>query len=165
MKVSFPVGTMPVVDAQPARASKAIKVRFFNLFNQEGDGHTFYVLRREIHKVIYEYRRMLRRPIPSPSVFGVRLRQARLRLELAQDKLGTLAGLDESSSSARISRYESGIHEPSVQFAEALAKVLGVSAAFFYCRDDRLAEIILLYADMSETKRRTLHDTARGLIK
>lgn len=115
-------------------------------------------------KVIYDYRRMSSRSTLSPSVFGVRLRQARLRLGLAQDKLGVLAGLDESSSSARISRYESGIHEPSVQFAEALAKVLGVSAAFFYCRDDRLAEIILLYADMPEARRRSLRDTARELV-
>lgn len=68
------------------------------------------------------------------------------------------SGLDESSSSARISRYEGGIHEPSVQFAEALAKVLGVSAPFFYCRDDRLADIILLYADMPDAKHRSLRE-------
>lgn len=124
----------------------------------------FYVLRREIRKAIYEYRRMPRNPAaPSSHVFGVRLRQARQRLGLAQDKLGVLAGLEESSSSARISRYESGIHEPSVQFAEALAKVLGVSASFFYCADDRLADIILRYGDMPEVKRRVLHTAAEEL--
>jgi transcriptional regulator with XRE-family HTH domain len=77
--------------------------------------------------------------------------------------LGVLAGLEESSSSARISRYESGIHEPPVRFAEALAKVLGISAAFFYCADDRLAEIIMLYTDASEPKRRLMLDSARQL--
>lgn len=101
----------------------------------------------------------------NPALFGRRLRQARLRANLPQDRLGVLAGLEESSSSARISRYESGVHEPSVQFAEALAKVLGVSAAFFYCGDDRLAEIILLYSDLSETKRRSLHATATALAE
>lgn len=106
---------------------------------------------------------MTSRKPSDPGLFGRRLRQARLRADLPQDQLGVLAGLEESSSSARISRYESGIHEPPVRFAEALAKVLGVSAAFFYCADDRLAEIILLYADMAEAKRRRVLDTARQL--
>lgn len=74
-----------------------------------------------------------------------------------------MAGLEESSSSARISRYESGIHEPPVRFAEALAKVLGVSAAFFYCADDRLADIILLYTDVSEAKRNLMLEAVRKL--
>lgn len=107
---------------------------------------------------------MPRRSVPNPTVFSRRLRQARLRLDLPQDKLGVLAGLDEAASSARISRYESGVHEPSVQFAEALAKVLGISAAYFYCGDDRLADIILRYADMSETQRRALHAHAEQIL-
>ena len=43
---------------------------------------------------------------------------------------------------------------------EAVAKVLGISAAYFYCADDRLAEIILAYSAMSETERRKLHSVA-----
>lgn len=106
---------------------------------------------------------MISGKISAPGLFGRRLRQARLRADLPQDRLGVLAGLEESSSSARISRYESGIHEPPVRFAEALAKVLGVSAAFFYCADDRLAEMILFYADLPEAKRRLMLDFARSL--
>jgi len=106
---------------------------------------------------------MTSRKSSDPGLFGRRLRQARLRAELPQDRLGVLAGLEESSSSARISRYESGIHEPPVRFAEALSKVLGVSAAFFYCADDRLAEMILLYADLPEAKRRLMLESARKL--
>jgi transcriptional regulator with XRE-family HTH domain len=98
----------------------------------------------------------------SNPVFGLRLRQARQRRKLAQDELGVMAGLEESSSSARISRYESGIHEPPFQFVEALARVLDVSPAYFYCPDDRLADIILIYSGMSEMKRQVLHETARG---
>lgn len=82
---------------------------------------------------------------------------------MPQDRLGVLAGLEESSSSARISRYESGVHEPPLSFAESLARVLGVPAAFFYCKDDRLAEIILHYADMSEAQRCELHMKATEL--
>ena len=93
-------------------------------------------------------------------VFGPRLRQARLRRKLAQDELGVLAGLEESASSARMSRYESGIHEPPFQFVEALSNVLGVSPAYFYCPDDRLAEIILVYSSMKAAKRKALHQAA-----
>lgn len=104
-----------------------------------------------------------RRALPSSSTVGRRLRQARERAGLPQDRLGVLAGLEESSSSARISRYESGVHEPPLSFAESLAKVLGVPAAYFYCSDDRLAEIILAYADMHEAQRRVLHIKANEL--
>ncbi len=98
--------------------------------------------------------------IPKNTVFSRRLRQVRQRRDLAQDRLGVLAGLEESSSSARMSRYESGIHEPPFQFVGALAKVLGVSAAYFYCADDRLAEIIIAYSELSEAKRQALHESA-----
>lgn len=104
-----------------------------------------------------------RRIVPSNSTVGRRLRQARERAGLPQDRLGVLAGLEESSSSARISRYESGVHESPLSFAESLAKVLGVPAAYFYCGDDRLAEIVLHYADMSETQRRELQAKAAEL--
>lgn len=104
-----------------------------------------------------------RRAAPTSSTVGRRLRQARERAGLPQDRLGVLAGLEESSSSARISRYESGVHEPPLSFAESLAKVLGVPAAYFYCSDDRLAEIILAYADMPEVQRHALHTKANEL--
>jgi transcriptional regulator with XRE-family HTH domain len=100
------------------------------------------------------------RPPSKNSVVSRRLRQARLRHDLSQDRLGILAGLEESSSSARMSRYESGIHEPPHQFVEAVAKVLGVSAAYFYCADDRLADIIRIYSDLSEVRRAALHQNA-----
>jgi len=91
------------------------------------------------------------------TVISRRLRQARLARELPQDKLGVMAGLEESSSSARMSRYESGIHEPTFQFVEAISEVLGISSAFFYCSDDQLADIIRIYSDLSEAKRKILH--------
>ena len=106
-----------------------------------------------------------RRTLPSNSTVGRRLRLARERAGLPQDRLGILAGLEESSSSARISRYESGVHEPPLSFTESLARVLGVPAAYFYCKDDRLAEIILRYADMSEAQRCELQAKAAELAQ
>jgi transcriptional regulator with XRE-family HTH domain len=113
----------------------------------------FYVFRRDKSNAIYEYRRMKRHPGSNTSTLSRRLRQARQRAGLAQDKLGVLAGLDESLSSARMSRYESGIHEPSSQFVAAIAKVLGLSPAFFYCEDDDLADLILAYSSASPAQR------------
>lgn len=76
---------------------------------------------------------------------------------MAQDKLGVMIGLDEGCSSARMSRYENGVHEPPFAIAEQIAKVLKVSASYFYCSDDRLAEIILNYSHLSERERKTCH--------
>lgn len=66
-----------------------------------------------------------------------------------------------------MSRYESGIHEPPLQFVEAIAKVIGISPAYFYCSDDRLAEIIRTYAELPEAKRAEMHKSimiSAGLI-
>jgi transcriptional regulator with XRE-family HTH domain len=67
---------------------------------------------------------------------------------IPQDKLGVLIGLDEHTASARISRYESGIHEPPIKTARAMAEALGVPLGYLYCDDDRLAEIILAASEL-----------------
>lgn len=81
--------------------------------------------------------------VKNPHIFGRRLKAARLRLGLAQDKLGVLVGLDEMTASARISRYENGVHEPPIKTALSIAASLGVPLAYLYCDDDRLADFIL----------------------
>ena len=63
---------------------------------------------------------------------------------ISQDKLGEKIGLDPSVASARISRYESGTHEPTVNTAREIANALDVPLGYLYCDDDRLAEIVLL---------------------
>ena len=85
--------------------------------------------------------------------FGARLRQARERLGLPQDKLGVMIGLDESCSSARISRYETGVHEPAFDIARKLAQVLGVTVTYFYCEDDWLADMVLRLHALSPGQR------------
>lgn len=86
---------------------------------------------------------MVKQAVRSSCCFGVRLRQARERLGLPQDKLGVMIGLDESCSSARISRYETGVHEPAFNIACKLAHALNVDVAYFYCEDDWLANAVL----------------------
>jgi transcriptional regulator with XRE-family HTH domain len=42
-----------------------------------------------------------------------------------------------------MNQYEKGVHSPDFQTVRALAKVLEVPTAFFYCEEDNLAAIIL----------------------
>lgn len=51
-------------------------------------------------------------PLDSSNVVGRRMRSRREELGWSQEKVGVLIGIDESSSRARISRYELGTHEP-----------------------------------------------------
>ena len=78
------------------------------------------------------------------SVFGARLRARRKALGLSQEKVGVSIGLDESCSRTRISRYETGAHEPAIATSLLLATALGVPLAYLYCEDETLAEIIRL---------------------
>lgn len=65
-----------------------------------------------------------------------------------------LIGIDESSSRARISRYELGVHEPPVATARLLAVALTVPLAYLYCEDDEVAGLLLALNDLSKGVRR-----------
>jgi transcriptional regulator with XRE-family HTH domain len=95
---------------------------------------------------------------PAPDVFGQRLRAARLAMGLPQDRLGVLAGLDEGTASARISRYESGVHAASFAFAQRLAFELHVPVAYFYAVEDELAELILRFGELDAVQRLNLKE-------
>ena len=98
---------------------------------------------------------MPRLSVPA-TLFGRRLREARSRAGIPQDKLGVSIGMDEGSSSARISRYETGIHEPPFATATSLATVLDVPVAYFYCDDDRLANLLVQYSSLSERQKKQM---------
>lgn len=72
-----------------------------------------------------------------------RLKDARRRAGLTQEKLGTLAGIDESTARSRISQYESGTYTASFQVICALARVLDVPECYFYILDDAFAAQVL----------------------
>lgn len=87
----------------------------------------------------------------------MRLRLARKAKNLSQERLGILAGIDESSASARMNQYEKGKHTPDLLMASQIASVLNVPAAYFYIEDDQLAEIIKQsYSLGSEQKEKIL---------
>ena len=71
------------------------------------------------------------------------MRALREELGWSQEKLGVAIGIDESSSRARISRYELGVHEPPTPTAKLIADALGVPLIYLYCEDDSLAALLL----------------------
>ena len=77
------------------------------------------------------------------NVVGRRMRARREELGWSQEKVGVLIGIDESSSRARISRYELGTHEPPVKTARLIADALNVPLAYLYCEDEDIATLLL----------------------
>ena len=98
------------------------------------------------------------------NLFGRRLLEARLQFGIPQDKLGVMIGLDESCSSARMSRYENGVHEPPFKTIEKIASTLKVPVAYFFCDDDKLAKIIKCYESLNEKNRQSLNDFLTQLL-
>lgn len=55
------------------------------------------------------------------------------------------------------------MHAPPFPIAERLADAVGVPVAYFYCPDDRLADLILIYAGLKKRDRETVISYAQGL--
>jgi len=98
------------------------------------------------------------------TLFGRRLRQARLRVGIPQDKLGVKLGLDEHTASVRMSRYETGVHEPAFDTAVKLARLLKVPAAYFYTEDDELADLVLAWGNLSKTDRTSIKTLVKAKL-
>ncbi len=125
-----------------------------------------YEFRRDKRHFIYDIRRVrisVHQDTEKSLVFGRRLKSARQSMGLSQDKLGVLLGLDEQTASARISRYENGIHEPPLKTAHSIAVTLGVPLAYLYCDDNRLAELILQCSKFTEDHWQSLDSFIQSL--
>lgn len=85
-----------------------------------------------------------------------------MRLGLSQKALGIAAGIDEFSASPRINQYERGKHLPDLLTVERLAGVLGVPPAYFFTDDDRLAEFLRYWNNLTDSSRQKLLDQASG---
>lgn len=97
------------------------------------------------------------------TVFARRLKEARLNAGIPQDRLGVMIGLDEGCSSARMSRYETGVHEPPFPIIIKIADVLNVPVAYFFCGDDRLAEMMRAYFLADEDNRQAMREAVIAL--
>jgi transcriptional regulator with XRE-family HTH domain len=96
-------------------------------------------------------------------VVSRRIREARIRADLSQEKLGVMAGIDEFSASARMNQYERGKHTPNYQLVNRLAKILELPTAYFYAEDDQIAELLVIYGRLSVRARKRLIDLASEL--
>jgi transcriptional regulator with XRE-family HTH domain len=97
------------------------------------------------------------------SIFGARLKEARLEAGLSQKQLGIQAGLDPFVASTRINRYELGIHKVDYTFAVRLSAVLQVPVAFLYADDSELAHLILIFGRLPKRKRADLLSYVQAL--
>lgn len=87
-------------------------------------------------------------------VYSRRLREARDTFGISQRALGIKAGLSESVASARVNRYEAGVHQPDLQTLQALAKALDLPTAYFYAENDELARLIADFKPRGRKPRR-----------
>jgi transcriptional regulator with XRE-family HTH domain len=87
------------------------------------------------------------------SVFGKRLKEARLEAKLSQEQLGLLAGLEVESASARMNRYERGTRVPGVELVERIGRVLNLPITYFYSVDDKEATLVTAFHRMTEAER------------
>jgi transcriptional regulator with XRE-family HTH domain len=102
--------------------------------------------------------------VDKPPPIAQRLKIARQNAGLSQKQLGIAAGIDEFSASPRINQYERGKHTPDYATAERLASVLKVPVAYFYSKDDKLAELILLFNQLPAQHKRKVLAEFRVLV-
>lgn len=99
------------------------------------------------------------------SVFAKRLKEARTRAGLSQERLGVLAGIDEMSSSARMNQYEKAKHEPDYSMVERIAKVLNVPESYFYAKDDEAAWLLVVFHRLPLEARATVLKMAQEVVE
>ncbi|KZP70374.1 transcriptional regulator [Enterobacter roggenkampii] len=92
-----------------------------------------------------------------------RLKEARLRAKLTQEKLGVLAGIEEATAYSRLSHYENGTHKPTFELVCEFARVLDVPECYFYTVDDELANLIVLYWRESHPNRQKIISFANDI--
>jgi transcriptional regulator with XRE-family HTH domain len=93
-----------------------------------------------------------------------RLKTARLRAGLSQEKLGKLAGIDPTSASARMNQYERGKHAPDYRLMCKVAEILNMPVSWFYTEDDDLARLQELYFHMSSEVKQNLLERAEEVV-
>jgi transcriptional regulator with XRE-family HTH domain len=97
-------------------------------------------------------------------VLAHRLKQARLRAGLSQEKLGKLAGIDPMSASARMNQYERGKHSPDYQLMCNVAEILNMPVSWFYTEDEELARLQEIVFHLDDNVLRPLLVQAESLF-
>lgn len=85
-----------------------------------------------------------------------RLKVARLRAGLSQEKLGKLAGIDPTSASARMNQYERGKHAPDYRLMCKVAEILNMPVSWFYTQEDDMARLQEVFFNLPPEAQRDL---------
>ncbi|WP_425510262.1 helix-turn-helix domain-containing protein [Xanthomonas bonasiae] len=105
-------------------------------------------------------------PLPPASIFGRRLREARLARGMNQATLGAVLGLEEENTAApRISRYERGDRMPDNESMAKLAEALGLPVAYFHAVSEPMAEAILVMSQLAEEEQEELLRRMRDFVR
>ncbi|MDW7549823.1 helix-turn-helix domain-containing protein [Pseudoalteromonas peptidolytica] len=97
-------------------------------------------------------------PIPK------RLKEARKKAGYSQKALGVRIGMDESSASGRMNHYEKGRHTPDLSTLKRIADELGVPINYFFCEDDKMAEIVCLLDKLNEKNKESVLKVVQEMI-
>ncbi len=89
------------------------------------------------------------------TLFGRRLRQARLQTDISQKQLGLKIGLDDGVASARMNQYEVGSHSPKFTTAVKIAEALNVPTSFFFEDNEEIAELVINFAKLNSRDRKS----------
>jgi len=104
-------------------------------------------------------------PKTPATVYGKRLRSARVARGWTQAQLAERIGMVDSVSGAtRVSRYETGQHDPDPATSQALAKALGLPVAYFHATSDTLAEVILLVSKLPVAKQKEALQRLKDMV-
>lgn len=104
--------------------------------------------------------------VPARAVLAMRLKELRKAMGVSQAELGVRMGLPEDVASTRVNRYEKGVHAPDIDTAERMAAELGVPLAYLLTKDERLAEMIRGFSELSvEDQDRILGEVGKALRK
>ncbi len=104
-------------------------------------------------------------PKTPSTVYGKRLRHARLVKGWTQAQLAERIGMVDSISGAtRVSRYETGQHDPDPATSQALGKALGLPVAYFHATSDTLAEVILLVSKLPVSKQKEALQRLKDMV-
>lgn len=78
---------------------------------------------------------------------------------MTQIQLGRVVGVDdERTGASRVSRYETGKHEPDKDTMAKIAEALGLPVAYFHATSEPLAKIILLVGRLPAKEQARISD-------
>lgn len=98
------------------------------------------------------------------TVFGKRLREARLRAGLSMRGVGVKMLLPPKRASVYVSRWESGGRTPELGTVNQIARVVSVPPSYLIEPSDTIAEIILLSARLEISKKEKLLEQLREQV-